>query len=121
MEWLQIPIEHILYIINESTISVLITSAGFEFTVLSILVVLLPEKSKILIEDKVIYRIIAISVICFLISTILMIISLNIFTLNLEIIRYVQVEKAIMWISVYLLANGFVSLFVAIRFISWIV
>lgn len=121
-----ISVINILNLIDENTVAISAELAGFEFAGMSIFISLSGNKKLEVIkatgQEGIIYKIIIISIVCFLISVILMLFSINVLqTLNLTSkIVATWFSYIVDWTSLYALLLGYISFISSLRFISWV-
>lgn len=121
-----INVINILNLIDENTVAISAELAGFEFAGMSIFISLSGNKKLEVIkstgQEGIIYKIIIISIVCFLISVILMLFSINVLeNLNLTSnIIATWFACIVDWISLYALLLGYISFISSLRFISWV-
>lgn len=121
-----ISVINILNLIDENTVSISAELAGFEFAGMSIFISLSGNKKLEVIkstgQEGIIYKIIIISIVCFVISVILMLFSINVLqTLNLTSkIVAMWLRYIVDWGSLYALLLGYISFISSLRFISWV-
>lgn len=116
----------LLFLINDNTVSISATIAGFVFTGVSIFISMEGSKKmnviKSIDKDNVIYHILICSIVFFTLSLLLMIIRINLLDISSEVITKIQniVKSIIEWSSLYALLLGFIYFISSLKLISWI-
>lgn len=120
----QFDINKLLKLVSLDTISISAEIAGFVFAGMSIFISLdgnaKMKNIKSIGKDNIIYNILILTIVLFLVSLLLMMMSINVFNAcNLTNLQS-TIKTIVEWISIASLLSGFVFFFSGLRLIYWV-